>query len=99
MSIVGTDHIGHAKNGMKLGKFMDLVSRYTSLDLETNYVKEKVNGLDVSYTFRSNLAHYIYNNDTFWMSFSGEKEYDYEYEPDAEINLTKAIEAKLSSIS
>ena len=112
MSIVGTDHIGRAKNGMKLGKFIDLVSGYTSLDLETNYVKEKVNGLDVSYTFRSNLAHYIYNNDTFWMSFSGEKEYDYEneviaglitysveqYEPDAEINLTKAIEAKLSSI-
>lgn len=111
MDVVGVDHIGRAKEGMKLDSFKDLVSGYKYLDSDKSHVEEKVNGLNFTYVFKRNLTHDTYHY-VYGYRITDGKEYDYdnpifaglvsysvqEYEPDAEVKLTEAIEGKLSSI-
>ena len=111
MDVVGADHVGRAKDGMKLESFKDLVSGYKYLDSEKSHVEEKVNGLDVTYIFRRNLTHDTYHY-VYGYRIPDGKDYDYEnpvfaglasysvkeFEPETEVKLTEAIEGKLSSI-
>ena len=109
--VVGNDHVGRAKAGMTLDDFRDLLSGYKYLDSEKSHLEERINGQEVSYIFERTLSHETYRY-IYGYRFSDGKDYDYknplfaaltaysvkEFEGDAEVKLTEAIESRLSSL-